>query len=50
MVVHTSAWTDVDVPDIDIWSMYMDQPKDYPDNHSTCLLAAAPPKPASPPL
>ncbi|KHO00638.1 4-coumarate-CoA ligase 2 [Metarhizium album ARSEF 1941] len=27
-----SDWT-VDIPVIDIWSMYFEQPKEYPDNH-----------------
>ncbi|POR34527.1 Putative 4-coumarate--CoA ligase 1 [Tolypocladium paradoxum] len=30
----TSAWTAVDVPLTDLWSMYMDQPRDYPDDHT----------------
>ncbi|KND92210.1 putative 4-coumarate--CoA ligase 1 [Tolypocladium ophioglossoides CBS 100239] len=29
----TSAWTEVSVPLMDLWSMYMDQPRDYPDDH-----------------
>ncbi|KAK4092731.1 hypothetical protein Purlil1_2656 [Purpureocillium lilacinum] len=33
-MVHTSAWTDVAIPNIDIWTMYMEQPKEYPDNHT----------------
>ncbi|PNY29198.1 4-coumarate-CoA ligase 1 [Tolypocladium capitatum] len=28
------AWADVHVPLMDLWSMYMEQPRDYPDDHT----------------
>ncbi|ODA80416.1 hypothetical protein RJ55_03374 [Drechmeria coniospora] len=33
-MVVTSPFAAVEVPSIDVWSMYMQQPRDYPDNHT----------------
>ncbi|KAI6779717.1 Acyl-CoA synthetase (AMP-forming)/AMP-acid ligase II [Emericellopsis cladophorae] len=32
-MVITSRFADVTVPDVDLWSLYMETPRAYPDNH-----------------
>lgn len=35
----SSLFADVEVPDVDLWTLYMERPKPYPDDHRTVTSA-----------